>query len=104
MAALEGHAETVRVLVELGCDVNGKADGKDSLCTPLHLAAFTGSLDTVKVLVGLGANTQAQAANGSTPSRIAIDRGNQEAIDFFRTGLKKATHSRRNPPLRRHPK
>jgi hypothetical protein len=31
LAGLEGNAETVRVLVELGCDVNGLADGEDSL-------------------------------------------------------------------------
>jgi len=52
-AAKNGHADTVRVLVELGADVNVRDnDG----WTALQRAAVQGHVDTVRVLVELGAD------------------------------------------------
>ena len=59
LAAEAGRADSLRLLVELGVDVNSKP-GDES---PLHCAARAGQLDTVKLLVELGADVHARDPN-----------------------------------------
>ena len=50
-AAHNGHIETIRVLKELGADVNTlKNDG----ATPVHVAAHNGHAETIRVLRRVG--------------------------------------------------
>jgi ankyrin repeat protein len=80
LAAEEGRADSLRLLVELGCDVNGKA-GRES---PLHFAALAGQLDTVKLLVELGANVQARNPDyDSTPLSAANYKGQRHVVDYL---------------------
>jgi ankyrin repeat protein len=58
-----GCANSVRLLVELGVDVNGKSVSEP----PLHCAARAGQLETVKVLVELGANVHARDKYWNSP-------------------------------------
>ena len=59
--------QSVRLLVELGVDVNCKA-GHES---PLHCAARAGQLETVKVLVELGADVHARDITAGLSHRWA---------------------------------
>lgn len=63
-AAATGNSETVKLLVELGANVNCT---NEFMRTPMHYAAAGGHLDVVKVLHAAGANLQAVDFRGSTP-------------------------------------
>jgi ankyrin repeat protein len=80
LAVEEGRADCLRLLVELGFDVNGKA-GRAS---PLRCAALAGQLDTVKLLVELGANVDARDPNyDSTPLAAANYKGQWDVIEYL---------------------
>ena len=64
-AALFGHADSARKLIEHGADVNLQMRDRS---TPLHSAAFLGRTDVVKVLLENGADTQVLNQHGSTPA------------------------------------
>ena len=63
-AALMGHTEIVKLLLEHGADVNTKSrDGG----TALHAAAFLGRIETVKFLLEKGADANLRSNIGGTP-------------------------------------
>jgi len=55
-AALNGKAQALAALIEVGVDLNAYSTGFYTHATPLHHAVCSGSLDAVKVLVGAGAD------------------------------------------------
>jgi len=63
-AAATGNPETVKLLVELGANINCT---NEFMRTPMHYAAAAGHLDVIKILHGAGANLQAVDFRGSTP-------------------------------------
>ena len=66
-AALKGHLEVVRFLVESGA--NKDQGTTDKGATPLFVAAEKGHLAVVRLLVESGANTdQGTTGKGATPS------------------------------------
>jgi ankyrin repeat protein len=75
-----GCAKCVRLLVELGVDVNGKA-GRES---PLHRAARAGQLETVKTLVELGADVHARdKCWNSPPLGFANYKGQRAVVEYL---------------------
>ena len=75
-----GRADSVRSLVELGVDVNGKAGGESPLCC----AARGGQLDTVKLLVELGADVHARNPHyDSTPLGAANYKGQRHVVEYL---------------------
>lgn len=56
LAALNGKAEALRLILDLGVDLNGPSRDLYSHGTPLHHAVWSGSLEAVKVLVEAGAD------------------------------------------------
>jgi ankyrin repeat protein len=79
-AAEEGRVDRLRLLVELGVDINGPA-GSES---PLHCAARAGQLDTVKALVELGADVHARDSNfGGTPLGFANYKGQRDVVEYL---------------------
>lgn len=68
LAALQGKAEAVRKMVDMGVDVNAVSPDLYSHATALHHAVHSGSLDAVRVLVDAGAQLGARdTAYDATP-------------------------------------
>jgi ankyrin len=81
-ASENGHAETVRTLLELGADINSMTMG----VTPLHLAAQYNRLDVARVLVTMGADTNVRTyIDGSTALYYAAGHGQAEMVDLLLT-------------------
>ncbi|XP_043711685.1 probable E3 ubiquitin-protein ligase XBOS32 [Telopea speciosissima] len=78
MAALNGHVETVQLLLDLGaCVAEVTVEDGTTIdligagSTPLHYAACGGNLQCCKVLISRGASLTAENANGWTPLMVA---------------------------------
>ncbi|KAG4932479.1 hypothetical protein JHK87_046481 [Glycine soja] len=78
MAVLNGHAESVQLLLDLGASVSEVTveDGTTidligSGSTPLHYAACGGNQQCCQLLIAKGANLTAENANGWTPLMVA---------------------------------
>lgn len=67
LAALNGKAEALRRMIDLGIDLNGPSADLYSHATALHHAVCSGSFEAVRVLVDAGArlNTRDTAWNGT---------------------------------------
>lgn len=75
-----GCVASVRVLAELGVDVNGKA-GRES---PLHCAARAGQLEAVKLLVELGADVHARdECWNSPPLGFANYKDQRKVVEYL---------------------
>jgi len=68
-AAESGHVEVVKLLVDLGADVNQQSG---ELGTSLHLAAERGDLPMVQFLIEHGANVNANKDHGSGPAPLQV--------------------------------
>ena len=78
--AESGCVNVVRLLVELGACVNGKAGGE----SPLWCAARGGQLDTVKLLVELGADVHARHPEyNSKPLGSANYKDQREVVEYL---------------------
>ena len=62
------HADAIRVLEELGADVNIP---NDNGATPVYVAAQNGHIETIRVLKELGADVDTSMKDGETPTFIA---------------------------------
>ncbi|XP_051120851.1 probable E3 ubiquitin-protein ligase XBOS32 isoform X2 [Andrographis paniculata] len=78
MAALNGHAETILLLLNLGASVHEATVDDGSTIdlvgagsTPLHYAACGGSAQCCQLLIAKGASLTAQNTNGMTPLMVA---------------------------------
>ncbi|KAF3325823.1 E3 ubiquitin-protein ligase [Carex littledalei] len=78
LAALNGHAECVQLLLDLGASVSDETvqDGSTidligAGSTPLHYAACGGNAVCCQVLIASGASLTAKNANGLTPLMVA---------------------------------
>ncbi|KAL9376899.1 hypothetical protein Peur_031019 [Populus x canadensis] len=78
MAALNGHVESVQLLLDLGASVyevtvedGTTIDLIGAGSTALHYAACGGNSQCCQILIARGANLTAENANGWTPSMVA---------------------------------
>jgi ankyrin repeat protein len=79
-AAVRGHLDVVKHLLELGADPSGSnADGN----TPLHAAAFLCREEVVKLLLDKGASLKAKNNNRETPIDVVSGKWNQGLADFY---------------------
>lgn len=76
-AALNGHMDLTRALIDAGADVN-KLDQDDK--TPIFEAARYGQLDVVKLLIDAGADVNAIGPDGRTPLIVSSTHGHIEVI------------------------
>jgi uncharacterized protein len=77
MAALKGHLDWVRRLVDKGAAIN--RDG----WTPLHYAASDGAFEVVRWLLDKGARIDAPSPNRSTPLMMAARYGASESVEIL---------------------
>lgn len=74
LAALNGHLDTVRALVDAGAPV------EDEGWNPLLYAAFNGHNEIVQELLARGAKVDAQAPNGATALMLAARNGHTKVV------------------------
>jgi ankyrin repeat protein len=72
VAAQEGHADAIRVLAELGADLDKPNYGGH---TPVSIAAFNNHVTVVRALAELGADLDEPDVAGATPVSIAAEEG-----------------------------
>lgn len=72
MAALNGHVDVVRLLIEWKCNVNMAAYNRR---TALHLAAERGKQECCELLLDAGACIDSQDALGASPLHAAVMKG-----------------------------
>jgi uncharacterized protein len=77
MAALKGHFELVKQLIERGADVNKTG------WTPLHYAATNGHLAIMELLLEQHAYIDAESPNGTTPLMMAAHYGSPAAVKLL---------------------
>jgi ankyrin repeat protein len=70
LAAFFGRTDSVKLLLEQGCDPGAAAHNARGV-TPLHGAAARGHLDTARLLLEAGADPNARDINGDTPLHLA---------------------------------
>lgn len=79
-AALHGHFEVVRYLLDTGAEPSAtNTDGN----TPLHVAAFLCREEVAKLLLNKGAPLQVKNNNGETPIDVVSGAWNQELANFY---------------------
>ncbi len=85
LAALNGKAEALATLLDLGVDLNAPSPDLYSHATPLHHAVWSGSLAAVKVLVEAGAALERRdTVHGGTPLGWAEHRKHAEIATYLR--------------------
>jgi ankyrin repeat protein len=77
LAALRGHTDLVRKLIDRGGDVNKTG------WTPLHYAATGGHVEIIKLLLENHAYVDAESPNGTTPLMMAAHYGTQDAVKLL---------------------
>jgi uncharacterized protein len=77
MAALKGHSQLVRKLIERNADVNKTG------WTPLHYAATNGHLAIIELLLENHAYIDAESPNGTTPLMMAAHYGSPAAVKLL---------------------
>lgn len=77
LAAKEGHAECVKLLLNAGAKVDGVAEGNHAL-TPIWMATYAGHKECVKLLIESGANLNSK--HPETPLYIAAREGRTECL------------------------
>jgi uncharacterized protein len=77
LAALKGHTELVKKLIERNADVNKTG------WTPLHYAATNGHLAIIELLLENHAYIDAESPNGTTPLMMAAHYGSPDAVKLL---------------------
>ena len=77
-AAQENQVETVKLLCEMGANVNVQGDD-----TPLYSAAAEGHLEVVKVLIDYGADVNNDQSVGGTALHVACHNSHVDVVQFL---------------------
>ncbi len=80
LAALEGHPEIVRKLIEHEANVESVTSmGRK----PLHIACLRGNFEVVKILVDSKADLNSQDRDFNTPLHLAVEYGHNEILSYL---------------------
>jgi uncharacterized protein len=82
LAAFFGQAETARVLIHAGAEVN-EVSRNDMRVMPLHSAAAARRDEVARMLIEAGADVNAKQRDGYTPLHAAAQNGDIELIDLL---------------------
>lgn len=80
-AAMEGHADVCRMLLESGAHPDVQTDPQ-GYC-PLHSAAWAGHVDAIRVLLAHGARTDLENYRGETPGETALRQQQWRAAEVL---------------------
>ena len=80
VAALTGHREIAKILIDNGAEVDSRADDGR---TPLMLAAGKGDTDFVSFLLKAGADPTLTDKSGATATSLASGKGHKEVADHL---------------------
>lgn len=83
LAAENGHAPVVELLLEAGVDTGARTDRG---FTPLHLAACGGRTDVIEILIAGGADRDARDDGGRSPLHLAALSGVPKALTLLLAG------------------
>ena len=86
-AAAGPYAQTVKLLIEHGADLN-ITDTEEGF-TALMFAAAEGQTEVVKVLLSNGANIKITDNDGDTALHFAEKNGHQEAVRELKKGMQR---------------
>jgi len=82
VAALMGHKETAKALLDRGAEIDSRAeDGR----TPLMLAASKGNTDLVSFFLHEGADPSLTDKSGNTAASLASAKGSREVASLLRS-------------------
>jgi ankyrin repeat protein len=96
-AARCGNVESVKLLIEAGCDARSKdISGLDGGFTPLHCAALNNQVDVISYLLSLEkVKVDARDRNGKSAFMISAEQGHLESFKLLLTsGSKRTQHSK----------
>jgi uncharacterized protein len=80
-AAMQGHSEVARFLIESGADVNAACNLGSR---PLHWAAEAGHMQTVRLLIEKGAQVNAVDSDNQTAADWAASAGHSDIAALLR--------------------
>jgi ankyrin repeat protein len=80
LAALEGHTDVVKLLLDKGAPVNETNEYK---VPPLFMAAGAGHIDIVKLLLDKGAKVNARTNHDNTPLEHAAQNGHADVAKLL---------------------
>ncbi|XP_033645014.1 ankyrin repeat domain-containing protein 66-like [Asterias rubens] len=80
-AAIKGHGESIRVLVDYGANIDAVTD---SGWTPAHFSAELGKIGALKTLHKLGANIEIKDCCGDTARDVAAVYGQHDCVEFLK--------------------
>lgn len=83
LAAEEGHAGMIELLLKHGVDVNAPTEGANRI-TPLHFAAAKGRTAAIETLIAAGADINACDFAKKTPLTWAIESEQRDTADMLR--------------------
>ena len=92
MAAQQGDAKMIRLLVERG-QADLRVAGGEQKFTPLLRAVFDGKEEAVRELVRMGADPEAKDSGGRNALALAAAKNNVELVKFFAEELADAPAS-----------
>ena len=81
LAAKYGRTEVVKILLELGADVN--IVGPDNR-TPIYFAIYSRSIEVVRLLIAAGARLDVQDSVGYSPYNYAVSRSQTGILELLR--------------------
>jgi len=83
IASIKGCRKTAEILITAGSKLNPK-DGTYGF-TPLHCASANGKSEVVELLISKGADLNLRNGIGTTPLKIAIEKGHEDIADLLRS-------------------
>lgn len=97
-AAVEGHLEVVRHLIDRGADINVNRSFHEALAvpgvTPLHGAASGGHVDVARLLIASGARLDAKDKYGRSALQWAIWKKHHRIAELLRRSGMKPTQGK----------
>lgn len=86
IAAASGDLEMVRLLVDLGCDVNKQEGGRNP---PIFWAAYYGHAEIAKLLLENGADGNQSCEDCRSALEVATEKGDRQMIEILSTAREK---------------